>query len=310
MKYYLKDLYAVVGISKQAVHKHKKHHSMFEKKLQDLLVQVDILREDHPGCGVRKLYETLKPEFIGRDRFEQLLMAYGYRVERPKNYVRTTFPAHYKYPNLIEGSCITNINMIWQSDITYIYVNGRFYYIVFIIDVYSRRIIGYQASDHLRTQANVKALNQAFITRKTQSLSKLIHHSDRGSQYSSMRYTGLLQDQSIHISMGKQAMDNAYAERINGTIKNEYLKYRDMENLQDLKYELKRSVNHYNRYRKHNHLNKISPIEFENKLVHLNDQKKPTVTIYTDGYDKIKEASSLFDYRPEKSLGIQICPIL
>jgi len=310
MNFKLNDLYEVVGISKQAVHKFRKSNEIFDVKLEELFTQVDILREDHPGCGARKMYYTLKPDFIGRDRFEALMMRYGYRIKYPKNYIRTTISAHYRYPNLIEGCCIAEMNLIWQSDITYIHVNGRFYYIVFILDVYSRRILGYEASDHLRAQANVKALNQALSIRKEERLSKLFHHSDRGSQYISHEYTGILTSRSIAISMGLKATENAYAERINGIIKNEYLKYREMKNLADLKRELKRAVNHYNKYRQHNNLQRMSPVDFEKKLINLNDQKKPTVTIHTDGYDKFKEASNLFELRPERNLGIQICPIL
>ena len=309
MSFQMKDLYEVVGISKQAVHQFRKAKLSFDKKLEELLIQVDIIRKDHPGCGVRKLFHTLKPDFIGRDRFEHILMEYGYRVKFPKNYIKTTFPAHYRYPNLIEGSCITRINTIWQSDITYIHVNGRFYYIVFIIDVYSRRILGYQASDHLRAEANVKALKQAFRFRKNDNLKSLIHHSDPGSQYISKDYTKLLENRTIAISMGLKATENSFAERVNGIIKNEYLKYRNMKNLTDLKSELNKAVKHYNYKRIHNSLNRMSPMEFEKKMILLDDQKKPTVTIYTDGYDKIKEASSLFNLRPEKSLGVQICPI-
>jgi len=294
MRYTLNDLYNVVQVSRQAVHKYQKKKGLYNKKLQELLTQIDILREDHPGCGIRKMYHTLKPDFIGRDRFEKLLMGYGYRVHQPKNYIRTTIPAHYKYPNLIEGSCITDINKIWQSDITYILVNNSYYYIVFIIDVYSRRIVGYQASDHLRTQANIL----------------LIHHSDRGSQYVANDYVNLLRKMNIEISMGAKATDNAYAERVNGIIKNEYLHYRTMNNLNDLRIELKKAVSHYNYYRLHNSLSRTSPVNFERKIVHLNNQKKPTVTIYTDGYDKINEAASLFDLTPEKNLGLKVCPII
>lgn len=305
----LNTLYQVVGISKQAVHKYKKQKALFDEKLEQLLIQTDLLREEHPGCGVRKMYDVLKPDFIGRDRFERLMMDYGYRIKRHKNYIRTTIPAHYRYPNLIEGSIVNQINQVWQSDISYILVNGSYYYLVFIIDVYSRRIVGYQASDHMRTEANVNALRQAFKLRSNDNLSDLIHHSDRGSQYASKPYTNMLAQKGISISMGLKATDNAFAERINGIIKNEYLKYRDMKSLVDLKRELRKAVKHYNDKRTHLNIQKMNPIAYEKKLLDLNDQKKPTVTIYAEGYDKIKEASSLFNLRPEKNLGVHICPI-
>lgn len=236
-------------------------------------------------------------------------MDYGYRVKRHKNFIKTTIPAHYRYPNLIEGSIVNQINQVWQSDISYIHIHGNYYYLVFIIDVYSRRIVGYQASDHMRSEANVKALRKAFKLRSNDDLSNLIHHSDRGSQYISKSYTKMLTQRRIEISMGLKATENAYVERINGIIKNEYLKYREMKTLEDLKRELKKAVNHYNGKRSHMNIQKNNPIAYEKKLLDLKNQKRPTVIIYTDGYEKIKEAFSLFNLRPEKNLGVHICPI-
>lgn len=162
MSYSMNETYQVSGISKQAFHQCLKRQLAFEEKLYDLYVQVDLLREEHPGCGVEKMYYTLKPEFIGRDRFIDEMMSAGYRVKKTKNRIKTTFPGYYKYPNLIEGSRVTGINQVWQSDITYMLVGGEFYYAVFIIDVYSKRIVGYQVSDNMRARSNLKALKNGF----------------------------------------------------------------------------------------------------------------------------------------------------
>lgn len=284
MTFSLRELYDVSGISKQAVSQYDKEQSIFINKLEKLINDVDILRSQHPGCGVEKMYYTLKPDFIGRDRFINIFMELGYRLKKKKNYRKTTIPAHYKYPNLIEGSLVTSINQVWQSDITYIYVGNKFFYLVFILDIYSRRIIGYQASDSLRVQANIKALKQAFKVRKSDSLENLIHHSDRGSQYISNKYLDLLSDKNIKKSMGLIATDNAFAERINGTIKNEYLLLWGVDSFQDLKRKLKRAVHNYNNKRIHNNLNRMTPVQFEENLLNLGDQKRPPVIIYTDGY--------------------------
>ena len=273
----MNDLYRVVGISKQSVVQFFKREELFEKKLQDLLLEVDILRSECGGCGVEKMYYTLKPDFIGRDRFISVMMDLGYRVKHKKNYIRTTLPAHYKYPNLIEGSIVSWINEVWQSDITYIHVGGRFYYLVFIIDVYSRRILSYSASDHMRVEANIRALKMATRLRCGDDLSNLIHHSDRGSQYIANKYTAILKRNSISISMGMVATDNAYAERINGTIKNSYLAYKSMKDLKDLRREVKKAVEHYNTKRPHNSLARRTPVAFEEEILNSVDQKRPTV---------------------------------
>ena len=109
----LNALYRCVGISKQAVHQYIEAQSVFDYKVCGLLVEVDELRSEHPGCGVRKMYDTLRPGFIGRDHFIALMMDFGYRVRRTRNYIRTTLPGFYKYPNYIEGSIVYHLNQVW-----------------------------------------------------------------------------------------------------------------------------------------------------------------------------------------------------
>ena len=260
MRSSLNQLYKVVGISKQAAHQYQNRQIEFDRKLLGLVVEVDELRSEHPGCGVEKMYSTLEPDFIGRDKFIETFMSLGYRVKKIKNYHRTTIPVSHKYPNLIEGLVVSCENMVWQSDITYFDVNGRFYYLVFIIDVYSRKIVGYAVSDHLRAEANIIALKMALKDRPAPK----IHHSDRGGQYIDKKYTKLLEDNETKISMGLQAQDNAYAERVNGIIKNEYLKYKIINSFNDLKRETKKAVEHYNNKRIHGSLpNKMNPRQFE-----------------------------------------------
>jgi transposase InsO family protein len=256
----LNQLYQVVGISKQAVYQYCRRQAIFDAKLVNLLTEVDELRAEHPGCGVEKMYYTLTPDFIGRDRFIETFMDLGYRIKRVKNYHRTTIPASYKYPNLIEGLLVKRKNTVWQSDITYYDIAGKFYYIVFIIDVYTRQIVGYAVSDHMRAEANIKALKIALRAHGAPK----IHHSDRGSQYIDKGYLSLLMENGVSVSMGLQAQDNAYAERINGTIKNDYLKRWDIKSLKTLKVKVKKAVNHYNSKRIHDSLpERISPNEFD-----------------------------------------------
>lgn len=259
MKRSLNDLYLILGISKQAVYQQQQRQLIFDRKFTDLMVEADELRSDQPGCGVEKMYYTLRPDFIGRDRFIEAFMELGYRVKRIKNYHRTTKPAAFKYPNYIEGLVVKHKNLVWQSDITYFDIKGRFYYLVFIMDVYTRQILGYAVSNHLRAEANLRALKMAIRDHGVPS----IHHSDRGSQYIDKQYTGLLKDKDVTISMGLKGQENAYAERINGTIKNEYLKYWQIESLESLKKKVKKAVTHYNSKRIHTSLpGKQSPDSF------------------------------------------------
>jgi transposase-like protein len=272
----MNQLYKIVGVSKQAVNQYSKRQSVFDKNVHDLILEAEELREEHPGCGVEKMYNTLKPDFIGRDRFVDLFMDLGFRIKKKKNYRRTTYCSSIYYPNLIKGMSLNAPSMIWQSDITYIQVGDKFYYAVFIIDVYTKKIVGYQVSNHMRATANINALNGALKENKA----PLIHHSDRGSQYICKEYNELLRGNKSQISMALCGQDNAYAERINRTIKEEYLDYWSPKTFEQLKRCVEKAVNHYNNKRPHNNIGKLSPIEFENKWFNDCTFSKPILTIF------------------------------
>lgn len=282
----------------------------FDMELIDLVKQVDSIREEHPGCGVEKMYRTLKPEYMGRDKFCDIFMGLGYGIRKVKNYRRTTIPAHLNYPNLIEGMLVIAPYKVLQSDITYFELGNRFYYIIFIIDVYTKEILGYNVCNNMRKEANVKALKMALKQINPKYRRNMIHHSDRGSQYGSNEYTEILKENGIQISMGLKAQDNAYAERINGTIKNEYLNRWYIDDFKMLKKRLNEAVRHYNHKRIHNHLiNDYSPIKFKKSLVNLSPQERPTVIIYAEGNKKVKVASSHIDFTPREEPLAHNCPI-
>lgn len=274
----MNELYNVVGISKQAVSQYSKRQHGFNSQCQKLIVRAEELRQKHPGCGVEKMYYTLKPENLGRDRFIELMMSQGFRLKTHRNYRRTTYAGSLFYPNLIKGLRVNKPSMIWQSDLTYIEVDGKFYYAVFIIDVYTKKIVGYHLSDNMRAESNVKALSLALRNHKPPD----VHHSDRGSQYTSIAYTNLLKSYGCKVSMGLKPQDNAYAERINGTIKGEYLHRWKPKTYVQLKRYTEVAVNHYNNKRPHDHLNKMTPADFEDKWLKNQLSNNPVITIFDD----------------------------
>ena len=269
-------LYATVGISKQAVSQHNTRQKAFDKKVKQMTLEADELREDHPGCGVEKMYYTLKPDFIGRDRFIELMMELGYRLKRKKNYKRTTIASKIYYPNLIKGMEVDRPSMVWQSDITYIPIGNKHYYAVFIIDVYTKKIVGYKVSDNMRAQANMDALNMAL----KENDAPLVHHSDRGSQYTYKGYIDLLRENGSQISMALSAHDNAYAERINRTIKEEYLDHWKPQTFIQLKKMTAKAVKNYNSKRLHNNNDRMSPEKFINQFSFLRPQERKLMTIF------------------------------
>ena len=173
---------------------------------------------------------------------------------------------------------VSSPSTVWQSDITYISVGNKFYYAVFIIDVYSKKIVGYRVSDSMRAKANYEALAMALSVNPAPA----IHHSDRGSQYSSTEYVNKLKANGCKISMGLTAQDNAYAERINGTIKTEYIYGWKPKTYNQLKRQIDKAVNNYNNHRLHNHLNRLNPVEFETRWHNDPTFDKPIITIFNN----------------------------
>lgn len=277
----MKEVYEVAGVSKQALHQHRIRQLGKTYKVNEFFEQADKIRKGHPGVGCRKMALDMVCKGWGRDKIERFLLDNGYRVYYPPNYTRTTWAQHEMYfPNLIEGLELNNINQVVQTDITYYRIAERHYYIVFLIDVYSRRIVGHAVSKTLEAEGNIKALSRMLSMRKDESIAQLIHHSDRGSQYIDKEYLRMLNKKSVQISMCKEAWENAYSERINRTIKEEYLDGWQIRDFATLSRCVNKAVYHYNHKRKHDSLNRQTPIDFERNVKNLDESKRPKLKLY------------------------------
>jgi len=286
----MNELYFVLGISKQAHWKMVKKFTQ-QNELKRILIQnIMQIRSIHPKMGAKKIYSILDPEGIGRDTFIDIYVNAGFQVVSERNYRKTTHSLpHLKYSNLASGMVLNDINQVWTSDITYLQIGEKeFLYIVLIIDVYSRRILGFNASADLRAQSNIKALKMALRDRKIERYEYLIHHSDRGVQYTSKTYTDLLESYNIKISMCESVYENTHIERVNGTIKNEYLCNFRIKNLTQCQRTLKKAVYAYNNGRPHEKLDFKTPVGFENSLSDIPLSSRPSVNIYSDQNRKLK----------------------
>lgn len=241
-----------------------------------IIKYVQEIRADHPTMGARDMYYKLQPDCMGRDRFERFCKQKGFTSKRPKNYMRTTDSSGVeRFPNLIQTLEISRMDQVWQSDITYYELDGKFYYITFIIDSFTRRIVGHHTSNRLlTTNTTLPALEKAIKIRGSKSLEGLIFHSDGGGQYYSREFLALTKSKKIANSMCEYAWENGKAERINGVIKNNYLRHRNIKSLSELIKEVDRSVNLYNLDKPHSSLGRKSPITFENELLFLNQQTR------------------------------------
>ena len=256
-------LYRVMGVSKQSLYQRRKSMLDHHEEASILLHLVGEVRVDHPSMSARLIYEFIKPESMGRDKFEQMCFAGGYKLVRKRAFHKTTDSTGViRFPNLVAGREVTGVNQVWVSDITYYLMEGRFYYLTFIMDLYSRLIVGYSVSrDRSAKNTTIPALKMAL--QKRTLTGELILHSDGGGQYYSADFLGLAKGLPIVHSMGKCAYDNAYAERINGTIKNDYLTGYAPFDYPSLQRKTAKAVRTYNEHRPHSNLNKMSPVAFE-----------------------------------------------
>lgn len=271
MTYSLNKLYQSVGLSKQAFHQRMDRHLQERSIEEQILLLVYRVREDHPTMGLRDIYFKITPIGIGRDRFEILCKQSGLMVEHTHNLRRTTDSSGViRFDNLLIGLVINKPNQVWQSDITYFELNGRFYYITFIIDAFTRVIVGHAVSQRLKTeQTTLPALLKAIKSRIDLKLSihALIFHSDGGGQYYDKNFLELTRKHKIINSMCQYPWENGKAERINGVIKNNYLIHRFIHSFEQLQIEVDRSILLYNTEKPHIELQRKSPIQFEKEYL-------------------------------------------
>lgn len=264
----MKTLYDMLGISKQAHWKYMVSFLVFQQK-KDLISRSMIhLRQLHPELGAKKMYKVLKPDCMGRDAFIDLYCELKLHLKKERSYIRTTFslPSS-KYNNLTVNRVFVDIDELWSSDITYFPIGVNvFLYITFIMDVYSRTILGYSVSQDLSAKACVKALEMALSFRNKRGYSNLIHHSDKGTQYTSNAYIDLLTKYSIKISMCDSVYENTHIERVNGIIKNEYLKHMNIKSFAECQRTLTKAVTLYNTIRPHWSLGGMTPQAYEKYL--------------------------------------------
>lgn len=266
----LNTFYRALSISKQAVHQLLDRIMRSQQENSYLILIIRQIRADHPTMGLRAIYHKIAPKTIGRDRFEAFCHSWGLAIESPANYQRTTNSSGVvRFKNLMTDITVTAMNQAFVSDITY-YELERFYYITFIMDAYTRYILGHSVSQRLTTeQTTLPALKMAIRTRKNCLPKGIIFHSDGGGQYYDKAFLKLTSKHHFMNSMCEFAYENGKAERINGVIKNNYLKHRSIKTYQDLVREVDRAVSLYNQEKPHKALNYKSPMMIEKEQLLL-----------------------------------------
>jgi len=258
---------ALFGIQPQAHYQARQRAWTRQEQEAYILDLVRMIRREHPRMGGRKLLHLVRPMLaqegytIGRDRFFALLRAHGLLVPRRKKPTRTTWPGHLRVPNRLPGRTVEAVHQVWVVDISYLRLkNGRFVYVYVIMDLYSRYVLAAYVAPSLAAEEAVIALHLA-ITQANRDLTNLIHHSDHGSQYTSHCYRDRLRAEGMVASMGAigNAYDNAYAERIIGTLKNEYALEGPFDSLEHAQKAWDEGVRLYNTQRPHLSLGYATP---------------------------------------------------
>jgi len=288
----LANLCAWFGLTRQAYYqsKNRVEKDLIEQEI--LLDKIGDIRKDHKRLGGRKLFfklGTFMDEHnikMGRDAFFDLLRDNKLLIKQRKRHHVTTNSNHWmkKYPHLIKDIEPIGPNHVWVSDITYWKTKGGHYYISFITDAYSRKIVGYHVADTMEAIESATALKMAIKTLKINAKG-LIHHSDRGSQYCSSMYVNILKKEGIKISMTENGdpLENAIAERINGIIKGEYLFDYLIKTLLNAKEVLKSVVKLYNEDRPHSSIGNAVPSK-----VHSNDTDIEIKRLWKNYYQSYK----------------------
>jgi putative transposase len=277
----LKDVGSILKASRQAFHKQQARQISKQMLLNKTIGLCDKMRAKHPRMGLKKIYHHYKSDLsVGRDKFIELATTGGYRLKRLRSPHKTTVATRLATPpNLIDGLVLTRCNQLWQSDIFYLQVGKRHMYGVTIIDVYSRRLLALHVSKTMKANDVYQALKKAIKTRTKESIRGCIFHSDRGRQYMSEKLRSLFTSLDIHQSMCKRAQQNSYCERVQGTVKNEYLMHLNI-NEGNILTTAARVKNLYNKERYHIELSLRTPIEFERYINNLQESKRPKTHVY------------------------------
>lgn len=174
------------------------------------------------------------------------------------------------YPNLIKDMEVTGLNQVWVADITYVRLLEGFVYLAAIVDIFSRKCIGWALGRNIDTGLAREALAMALRNREHFGLSDLIHHSDRGVQYASNEYVALLHSKGIQVSMSASGnpYENAFAESFNKTLKIEEVYINEYETFEDAYRNIKQFIEAvYNRKRLHSSIGYVPPEEFEKEVL-------------------------------------------
>jgi len=256
---------------------HAAEPTMRQRSDEEMGGQIAIIFMHHRRrYGYRRIRAQLADQGLvcAPSRIRRIMSERGLRAIQPKNYVPKTSDGRADKPSanlLIDQPLPSKPNQAWAGDLTFIPTSTGWLYLAVVIDLCSRKIVGWALADHMRADLVLRALKQALGSRH--SASNLLFHSDRGSQYGSASYRELLRQAHIKQSMSARAnpYQNAWTESFIGTLKKEMLQGGCFQNKTDARTEIFAYIeSYYNTQRKHSSLGYKSPAQFEAQIHSLN----------------------------------------
>jgi putative transposase len=257
-------------VSRSGYYKWRTKHEIISFDDMDLRNQIQRIALEFPGYGYRRITAELQNlgYVVNRKRVLRLMRQDNLLCLKKKFKPVTTDSNHGLpvYPNLLKSTKITGLNQVWASDITYIQLLHENIYLAVILDLYSRKCIGWELSRNIDSLLVLNALSKALDNRWSESIHGIVHHSDQGVQYASRDYVECLKQHEIQISMSRKGnpYDNAFAESFIKTLKVEEVYLNEYGTFEDAYRNIWRFIEKvYNQKRLHSALDYRSPEQFE-----------------------------------------------
>jgi transposase InsO family protein len=273
-KFAINRICPIVGVNRSSYYYWKNYPIITDNNIH-LRKEISEICLEFPFYGYRRVtHELHRRKIIANSKRVRKIMKEDNLICRRKKAFRpvTTDSNHnYNiYPNLIKDKDVTGLNQVWLADITYIRLPYGFAYLAAIIDLFSRNCIGWALGKNIDTILTLNALETAISRREFIGFNNLIHHSDRGVQYASNDYVGLLQKYGIKISMSRSGnpYDNAFMESFMKTLKVEEVYINEYETFEDAYKNIKHFIDIvYNKKRLCSSIGYVPPEEFEQEVM-------------------------------------------
>jgi len=226
----------------------------------DLMRRIDEIYTDKPYYGYLRITRQLQRDgiMVNHKRVANLMQIMGIQAIYPKKNTSKPNLEHLKYPYLLKGLKVVKPNQVWGTDITYVKANGIWFYLVAILDWYSRYVVNWKLSPNMSVNFCKESLAEALKIATPD-----IHNSDQGSQFTSIEYTDILKQKNVQISMDGQGrcFDNIFTERLWRTVKYEEIYLKDYASFAEAEISIKKYFHTYNTERLHQALNYQTPAE-------------------------------------------------